>query len=81
VWKRNVGFVDVVVFCSSNLQQVSKLSGFLLYCICTCVTNIIFVRGEWMYLSYFCVVYGFQYLHFLKHYLSAVCFCCSSRRI
>jgi len=26
-------------------------------------------------------VYGFQYLNFLKHSLSAVCFCCSSRRI
>jgi hypothetical protein len=49
-------FVDVVVFGSSNLQQVSKLSGFLLYCICTCVTIIIFMRGEWMYLSYFYVL-------------------------
>jgi len=30
---------------------------------------------------FLCVVYGYQYLHFLKHYLSAVCFCCSCRRI
>ena len=48
MWRRNVGFIDVVVFCSS--------SGFLLYCICTCVTKIIFMRGEWVYLSNFYVL-------------------------
>lgn len=54
--RHNVEFVDVVVFSNSDLQQVSKLSGFLLYSICTCVTNIIFMKGEWMYLSYFYVL-------------------------
>jgi hypothetical protein len=41
VWRRDVGFVDVIKSCSSNLPQGSNLSGifgWMLWCICTCVT-------------------------------------------
>ena len=40
----NVGSVDAMESCSSNLQLGSNLSGVLgwmLYCICACVTNIL----------------------------------------
>ena len=55
MWRRNVGFVDAIVLCSSNLQQGSDLSGvvgWMICCICTCVTNIIFMKGVWMFLGY-----------------------------